>query len=310
MKTLVTGSTGYIGSRLIAGLLEAGHDVVAGMRDVGRAAGFSWAPQVQARHVDLNEPATLSAAMAGVDVAYFVVHSMDSPGFAARDAAGARAFAAACDEQHVGQLVYLSGLIPSGVELSDHLASRLEVERIFLHADTPATVHRAAMIIGAGSTSFELVRRLVQRLPVLPIPRWMNNRVQPIATDDVVAALVAAATGPAGNGHHDLGGPDQLTYPQLLAVLADELHVHRRHIPVPALAPSVVGRIVAAVTAIPTNTTIELLASLGHDMICHDDPLSNTRLSVRDAISRSLNPTHTGTTIGGDHQTADPADPT
>ncbi|WP_207841987.1 NAD(P)H-binding protein [Williamsia soli] len=309
MRAFVTGSTGYIGSRLIPALLESGHDVVAGMRDPDRASEFGWADAVQVRRFDLQEPEGISAAIADTDVAYFLVHSMDDKGFEERDAAGAHAFADACDLADTRQIVYLSGLIPEGVELSDHLASRQEVERIFLDADTPANVQRAALIVGAGSTSFELVRRLVERLPVLPIPKWMNTRVQPIATEDVIAALVDAGTGEPTNGHHDLGGPDQLSYPELIGLIADELDVRRPRPSIPGIPTGLVGRVAAAITGIPRNTVVELVDSLRHDMICGPDPRSEQRLSTREAVRRSLNPARSGTDIGGDHQTADRADP-
>ncbi|PYE17433.1 uncharacterized protein YbjT (DUF2867 family) [Williamsia limnetica] len=310
MRAFVTGSTGYIGSRLIPALLESGHDVIAGMRDPDRASEFGWADAVQVRRFDLQDPDAISAAIADTDVAYFLVHSMDDKGFEERDAAGAHAFADACDKAEVGQIVYLSGLIPPGVELSDHLASRQQVEQIFLDADTPANVQRAAMIIGAGSTSFELVRRLVERLPVLPIPKWMNTQVQPIATEDVVAALVEVGAADPSNGHHDLGGPDRLAYPELIALIADELGLRRPRLSVPGVPTGLIGRVAGPITGIPTNTVVELVDSLRHDMVCDPDPRSEQRLSTRDAVRRSLNPVESGTDIGGDHQTADRADPT
>lgn len=308
MRAFVSGSTGYIGSRLIPSLLAAGHEVVAGMRDPGRASDFSWGDQVQAVPFDIEDPVTVANAVAGADTAYFLVHSMARPGFQEKDAAGARNFAHACAAGGVPQIVYLSGLVPEG-DLSEHLSSRLEVETIFLDAETPALVLRAAIILGAGSTSFELLRRLVERLPILLIPDWMDRLVQPVATEDVVSALVAAGGGAIQNTHVDLGGPDRLTYPELLALVADELDLRRPQVRLPPISHTVLGMAAAVITGIPRHTVIELVKSLRHDMVCAQGTPVSDKTTAREAIRRSLDAAHTGTLPHGDRQTLADSDP-
>lgn len=315
MRVLVTGSTGYIGSRLVPSLLSAGHTVYAAMRDPSRVRELAWGDRVEARPFDLEEPSSALAATEGIDAAYHLVHAMAEGDFVRKDREAAQVMAAACETHEVGRLVYLSGLVPDADELSDHLRSRLEVERVFLDSAVPATVLRAAVIIGSGSTSFELVRRLSERLPVIPLPAWMGGRVQPIAVEDVVHLLTAALDGPARNDHYDVGGDDVVSYPELLDAYARVAGLRRVHVPVPIVPPAVVGPVVSAITGIPRGTVTALVESLEHDMVCHDHRIrdevgdGHRYLGLDEALRRSLAQRDDATQPGGDVQASAPSDP-
>jgi uncharacterized protein YbjT (DUF2867 family) len=181
MRVLVTGATGYIGGRLVPRLLERGHAVRVLVRDPQRIAGRPWAEGVEAVQGDLLEPAGLAAALAGIDAAYYLVHSMDGRrDFEARDASAARNFVAAGRETGLRLAIYLGGILPAGEAISAHLRSRAEVGEI-LRAGLPATELRAGPIIGSGSASFEMVRYLTERLPAMIAPRWAGRRSSPSA---------------------------------------------------------------------------------------------------------------------------------
>ncbi|MBU1801963.1 MAG: NAD(P)H-binding protein, partial [Actinobacteria bacterium] len=173
MRVLVAGATGYIGSRLIPALLEHGHEVVATARDTDALASYAWGESVTTRHLDVEDTVSVHLAIRDVDAVVYLVHSMGAGEFVNRDREAAEYVVAACAYAGVGRIVYLSGIVPEG-ELSDHLRSRLEVEELLLAGPTPATVLRASMVIGAGSLSFEVLRRVSDRLPVSAVPLWMN----------------------------------------------------------------------------------------------------------------------------------------
>ena len=239
-RALVTGVTGYIGSRLVPRLLEEGWQVRALTRDDAKVADRWWRDQVEVVEGDAGSAETLATALEGVDVAYYFLHSMDGEGdFVERDRALARTFGRAADEAGVGRIVYLSGLHPDHEPLSDHLASRVEVGDLLMSSGAPTAVLQAAVIIGSGSASFEMLRHLTTRLPVMVTPKWLDNRIQPIAVRDVLHYLVRAADlPPEVNRTFDIGGPDVLTYREMIQRFASIAGLmSRRIVTVPVLTP-------------------------------------------------------------------------
>lgn len=270
MRVLVIGATGYVGSRLVPALLAAGHDVVAGARSDDALDDHDWGRAVEQRYVDMGDTVSVHLGVREMDAVVYLVHSLTTADFVRRDREAAQYLAAACEYAKVGRVVYLSGLVPDG-ELSDHLASRLEVEQILLQAATPATVLRASMLVGAGSTSFEVLRRVSERIPVSAVPSWMSRtRIQPVATDDVVALLVGALEGAPRNRSYDVGGDDVLSYADLIDRFTSAAGLSRPVLTVPIAPQPLVGEVVATVTGLDRPTVRALVASLVHDMVCRD----------------------------------------
>jgi uncharacterized protein YbjT (DUF2867 family) len=274
---LVTGATGYIGSRLVPELLAAGWRVRVLTRNADGVAPRAWFDQVEVIEGDATDPAILDRALTGADVAYYLLHSMDGkPQFERRDRAMARGFAAAARRARLGRIVYLSGLHPDGVALSAHLDSRVEVGEILLDSDVPTVVLQAAVIIGSGSASFEMLRHLTRRLPAMIAPKWLHNRIQPIAVRDILHYLVAAADLPPElNRTFDVGGPDVLTYKEMIERFArlDGLWP-RIIVTVPVLTPWLAGHWVGVVTPVPASIAKPLVGSLVHEVICKEDDLA------------------------------------
>lgn len=267
MRILVTGATGYIGGRLVPKLLEAGHQVRTLSRDPDRLAGRPWFPRVESHRGDLLRPETLGAALEGVEVVYYLVHSMGSgAGFEDRDRqAAANLVALGGSLRHV---IYLGGLLPeqSG---SRHLASRAETGAI-LASGLPVTEFRAGPIIGSGSASFEMVRYLTERLPVMVAPRWILNPVQPIAIRDVLAYLVAALDrGPLGV--LDIGG-NRLTFREMMTEYARVRGETRVILPVPVLAPRLAALWVGLVTPIPNTLAVPLVQGIVQPVLADTGP--------------------------------------
>ncbi len=275
---LVTGATGYIGGRLVPELLAAGHRVRCLARDPGRLRDQPWADRVEAVRGDVTRPETLPEAFEGVTAAYYLVHALGSgAGFEETDRRAARSFAAAARTAGTRRIVYLGGLTPAGVperELSPHLRSRAEVGRILLESGVPTACLRAAVIIGSGSASFEMLRYLTERLPAMVTPRWVGTRIQPIAVRDVLRYLVGAAGLPAEvNRTFDVGGPEVLTYRRMMDGYADEAGLRRRVVlPVPVLTPGLSSHWVGLVTPVPNSIARPLVESLRHEVVCaeHD----------------------------------------
>ncbi|MEV4560372.1 SDR family oxidoreductase [Kitasatospora sp. NPDC049285] len=276
LRCLVTGATGYLGGRLVPKLLDAGHRVRCLVRDPRRLRDQPWRARVESATGDVTRPETLTGALRGIDVAYYLVHSLGTgPDFETTDRTAARAFGAAARAAGVRRIVYLGGLIPDGVperELSPHLRSRAEVGRELRESGVPTAELRAAVIIGSGSASFEMLRYLTERLPVMVTPRWVDTRIQPIAVRDVLRYLVgAAALPPEVNRHFDLGGPDVLSYRMMMRRYARVAGLPRRLIvTVPVLTPRLSSHWVGLVTPVPNALARPLVESLRHEVVCAD----------------------------------------
>ncbi len=277
MRCLVTGATGYIGGRLAPRLLDAGHTVRCLSRSAGRLRDVPWASRVEIVEGDLSDAATLPAAFEGVDVAYFLMHSLGEPEFERLDREAARNFAAAARAAGVRRIIYLGGPEPpaDGIQ-SAHLRSRAEVARILLDSGVPTAVLRAAVIIGSGSASFEMLRYLTERLPVMITPRWVRNRIQPIAVRDVLRYLVECAALPADvNRAFDVGGPDVLTYLDMMRRYARVAGLRRRIIvPLKPLSPWLSAHWVGAVTPVPNAIARPLVGSLIHEAYAREHDIA------------------------------------
>ena len=275
MEVLVTGATGYIGGRLIPRLLAEGHVVRAMTRDAGRLRDVPWAGEVTIVVADALGDG-LDEALEGVDVAYYLVHSIGSgTEFEDTDRRAAQAFGAAAKRAGVQRIVYLGGLSPATQELSPHLRSRAEVGQILLDSGVPTAVLQAAVILGSGSASFEMLRYLTERLPAMVTPKWVSSRIQPIAVRDVLRYLIGAATLPPDvSRRFDIGGPEVLTYVQMMQRYAAVAGLRKRVIvPVPLLTPRLSGHWVNIVTPVPAALAKPLVQSLVNEVVCSESDI-------------------------------------
>ncbi len=301
MRVLVLGATGYVGSRLVPHLLEQGHQVVAASSSVPDPQRFEWDPRVRAIRCDVTDPSAVGAALVDVDAVVYLVHSLNRTDFTDRDRRGAEIVAAAVADSGVRRLVYLSGLVPEvpESELSAHIASRLEVERILLGAIDGAVALRAGVVLGAGSTSFEIIRQIATLFVVQPVPTWMRSSVQPVAVSDVLLAITESLEDDGPIGALDVGGPDVVAYPDLMRACSRGAHLARLRVPALLAPTSLVGLATALVTTAPFHTVTSLIESLRHDMVCRPGhtwvPRNGSPLvTLEEAVRRALDPAHDG----------------
>jgi uncharacterized protein YbjT (DUF2867 family) len=286
---LVTGANGFIGRRLVPALLDAGHDVRAMTRHPESYDGAG-----DPVGADVTDRGSLDAALDGVDVAVYLVHSLDDPDFERKDAEAARHFGAAAAAAGVRQIVYMGGLGDEDQDLSAHLRSRREVEGLLGADGVPVTVLRAAIVVGHGGISWEITRQLVKNLPAMVVPRWVGTRTQPIAIDDVVRYLVGVVDHPDALGRtFEVGGPEQLTYKEMLAI-ANEV-AGGRPLPiveVPLLTPRLSSYWLALVTDVDATTGRNLIDSMSTEVVVTDTSIREVvpgePLSYRESVRRAL----------------------
>ena len=300
----LTGATGYIGGRLAARLLERGHRLRCLVRDASKLKARPWSasPDVEVVECDLDDPEALAQALTGVGCAFYLVHSMMAAGaaYADTDRRLARRFAQVAGSCGIERIMYLGGLGETGDGLSRHLASRREVEAALASGPVPVTVFRAAMIIGSGSASFEILRYLVERLPVMVTPRWVRTESQPIAVRNVLEYLVRALDTPETIGRTlDIGGPEILTYLRIMEHMAEARGLPRRFIvPVPVLTPKLSSLWIHFVTPINHRIARPLAEGLRNRVVCRDDEavrlMPQRLLTVREAIDDALAETESG----------------
>ena len=305
MNILVTGATGYIGGRLVPRLLAEGHHVRCLVRDPARIAGRHWTG-VEVVQGDVLQPETLPAALEGIEAAYYLIHSMaeGKKGFENRDRRAAQFFGAAAHNADVGHILYLGGLGSGDKHLSSHLASRQEVGDVLRESGVPVTEFRAAIVVGAGSISFEMIRHLTERLPVMTTPRWVSTPCQPIAIENVLEYLLRGLTKTGAKGRiYEIGGPDVLTYAEMMLGYARVRGLKRWLIPVPVLTPRLSAYWVDLITPIPAAFSHPLIEGLRSEVIVHDhsaeDVFDLDLIPYEDAVRGAFQQT-----LAGDIETA------
>ena len=297
-RIAIAGATGYIGGRLAPRLLDAGYALRCLVRSPRKLEGREWAasPRVEIRKTDLADGPSLTRELSGCDAAFYLVHSMTSAEgeYARQDLNLAFTFANAAREAGVGRIIYLGGLGETGSGLSEHLSSRRNVEAALASTGVPVTVLRAAMIIGSGSASFEILRYLVHRLPLMITPKWVSTSCQPIAVENVLAYLVGVLAVPeTAGGVFDIGGSEILCYRDIMCIMAEELGLPRRWIiPVPILSPRLSSYWIHLVTPLSKKIARPLAEGLKNEVVCREDRITRLipqkLLNVREAIHAAL----------------------
>jgi len=298
VKILVTGATGYVGGRLVPVLLDRGNDVRTTASSPDRQMPW-WSDGVETVVMNALDRRQVIAACDGVDVVYYLIHGMGGDDFAETDRIAAANMAEAVRSCGVSRIIYLSGIVPEvdHSDLSEHLSSRLEVEQILTDTSATAVSLRAAVLLGSGSTSFEVIRQVSERLPIHTVPTWMDSMVQPVALVDVLEALVGALNYRGPSRHFDVGGPDQLRYGALIEAFTSYAGLTRPQVSVPLLPTALVGTLVGSLTDVPRQTVEALVESLHHDMVAADDdfltmllPEGHKLVGLEESFRRSLAP--------------------
>ena len=299
----MTGATGYVGSRLVAALVADGHEVLTATREPARLGRMGWFDDVSPVALDASDAESIHEAFAAagqVDVVYYLVHAIGQPGFRDADRAAAGNVAAAAKGAGVQRIVYLGGFVPDDPDdgaLSEHLTSRAEVAQALTIDGGPEVVWLgAALIFGAGSTSFEMLRYVGDRFPVIPIPAWMDNPIDPISIRDVLLYLVAAAdAGQVPAGAYDIAGPDRTSYHALLKTYAQISGQWHTSLPAPGVNTALASWITALALPVPEGLAADLVESLDHPMQAAGSGLRDLvpdppdgLLPVEDAITRAL----------------------
>lgn len=298
-KILVTGASGYVGSRLVSLLLENKYKVRAASRNPENLSKFSWAnnPDVETVKLDASKRESLVNACKDCDYVFYFIHSMDetSSDFAETDRIAARNMVFASESTGIKRIIYLGGLGNENLHLSKHLSSRREVEEILKNSQTPVTIFRSAMIVGSGSTSFEILRYLVERLPVMITPRWVQTESQPIAINDVLEYLSKCLEKEETIGQtFDIGGPEILSYRNLMKIYAEQAKIWKRLvIPVPVLTPRLSSYWVHFITPIKSSVARPLADGLRNRLVCKDNrikeiipiKLSDLRTTIKEAYN-------------------------
>ena len=270
---LVTGATGYVGGRLVPELIESGYRVRVLVRDARRLQDRSWSDQVEIYEGDVFKPETLMPVLQGVSTAYYMIHSMkDSAEFDERDIIAAHNFGHVAKISNVERIIYLGGLGEPDSDLSKHLRSRQQTGDVLRESGIPVTEFRAAIIVGSGSVSFEMIRYLTERLPVMICPQWVYTRVQPISIRNVLEYLVATLESPESAGKViEIGGNEVLTYGEMMLQYAEVRGLRRFLIPVPVLTPRLSSHWVHWMTPIPAGIAQPLIEGLRNEVIVNDD---------------------------------------
>ncbi len=275
-RVLVTGATGYIGGRLIRELLAHNYRVRVLVRNADKLRDYPWVNQVEIAEGDAANPEVLDKALQGVNVAYYLLHALNSPkNFEQEEADLATKFATAAKANQVDRIVYLGGMTSSDDQLSPHMAARTETGEILRGSGVPTIELRAGVVIGSGSASFEMLRHLTERLPIMVTPKWLKNRIQPIAIRDVLRYLVGSATiDRSVNRVFDIAGPDVFTYMEMMQQYAEVAGLRRRIIiPLPVLTPRLASGWIGLVTPVPVTLAKRLVASLKHEVVAKEDDI-------------------------------------
>lgn len=286
MKILLTGATGYVGRRLIPALLEAGHEVVCCVRAGNRFIAEKSHPNLSALEVDFLKTDQIKALPIDIDIAFFLMHSMSASqkNFENLEKCIAINFVQYINESTAKQVIYLSGLVPDSGDFSPHLRSRWEVEKILKLGKVPVTILRAGIVVGSGSASFEIIRDLAEKLPIMIAPAWLNNRCQPIAIRNVIQYLIGVMNQECClNATFDIGGPDVLTYKEMILNYARVRNLRRRILTVPVMTPRLSSYWLFFITTTSYKLAASLVESMKSDLVCRDNELE--RILDIEAIS-------------------------